>query len=64
VLQALFGAHAPTLDSVFEGLADYIETHFEAGVLSSLIAPAGATSSITPTVPVPPIFPTSSQLSP
>jgi adenosylcobyric acid synthase len=64
VLQALFGAYAPTLDSVFDGLADYIETHFEAGVLSSLIAPAGATSSITPTVPVPPIFPTSSQLPP
>ena len=38
VLRALFGAHAPTLDSVFDGLADYIEKHFEPGVLDSLIA--------------------------
>ncbi|MDB5931538.1 MAG: hypothetical protein JWR60_3245 [Polaromonas sp.] len=38
-LQALFGAGVPTLDSVFEGLADYIEAHFESGVLQSLTAP-------------------------
>ena len=38
VLRALFGATVPTLDSVFDGLADYIEQHFEAGVLQSLIA--------------------------
>jgi adenosylcobyric acid synthase len=38
VLQALFGATVPTLDSVFDGLADYIEQHFEAGILQSLIA--------------------------
>ena len=42
-LQALFGASlagpVPTLDSVFDGLADYIEQHFEAGVLASLISP-------------------------
>jgi adenosylcobyric acid synthase len=38
VLPALFGATAPTLDSVFDGLADYIEQHFEAGVLQGLIA--------------------------
>jgi adenosylcobyric acid synthase len=38
VLQALFGAATPTLDSVFDGLADYIDAHFEAGVLQSLIA--------------------------
>jgi adenosylcobyric acid synthase len=38
VLQALFGATTPTLDSVFEGLADYIEQHFQPGVLQSLIA--------------------------
>ncbi len=38
VLQALFGASVPTLDSVFDGLADYIEQHFEAGILQSLIA--------------------------
>ena len=40
VLQALFGASTPTLDSVFDGLADYIARHFEAGVLQALIAPA------------------------
>ncbi len=39
VLHALFGAHAPTLDSVFDGLADFIEAHFEAGILASLISP-------------------------
>jgi adenosylcobyric acid synthase len=37
VLRALFGANVPTLDSVFDGLADYIEKHFEAGVLASLV---------------------------
>jgi len=37
-LHALFGAAAPTLDSVFDGLADYIERHFEPGVLRSLVA--------------------------
>ncbi len=42
VLQALFGAATPTLESVFEGLADYIARHFEAGVLDALIAPAPA----------------------
>lgn len=39
-LQALFGAHVPTLDSVFDGLADFIEQHFDAGVLDALVAPA------------------------
>lgn len=38
VLHALFGAAAPTLDDVFEGLADFIDTHFAAGVLPGLIA--------------------------
>ena len=41
-LQALFGASlsgpVPTLDSVFDGLADYVERHFEPGVLADLIA--------------------------
>ena len=37
VLAALFGAATPTLDSVFEGLADYIGQHFQPGVLPSLI---------------------------
>ena len=38
VLQALFGATTPTLDSVFDGLADFIEQHFQPGVLDALIA--------------------------
>jgi adenosylcobyric acid synthase len=38
VLHAMFGAATPTLDSVFDGLADYIDAHFEPGVLQSLIA--------------------------
>ncbi|HQS33760.1 MAG TPA: cobyric acid synthase CobQ, partial [Polaromonas sp.] len=37
VLAALFGAQTPTLESVFEGLADFIERHTEPGVLQSLI---------------------------
>ena len=41
-LQALFAARltgpVPTLDAVFEGLADYISTHFEPCVLDALIA--------------------------
>jgi adenosylcobyric acid synthase len=37
VLQALFGATTPTLDSVFDGLADYISQHFEKNFLDSLI---------------------------
>ncbi len=40
-LQALFGARlhgpVPTLDVVFDGLADYIEQHFEPGVLAGLL---------------------------
>jgi adenosylcobyric acid synthase len=38
VLRTLFGASAPTLDSVFDGLADYVEKHFDAGVLDGLLA--------------------------
>jgi adenosylcobyric acid synthase len=37
VLHALFGAAAPTLDSVFDGLADFIEVHFAPGVLRALV---------------------------
>ncbi|MBS3912113.1 MAG: cobyric acid synthase [Hydrogenophaga sp.] len=37
VLHALFGASAPTLDSVFNGLADFLEQHAEPGVLKALI---------------------------
>ena len=38
LLKALFGATVPTLDQVFEGLADYVDKHFERGVLASLVA--------------------------
>jgi adenosylcobyric acid synthase len=42
-LQALFDPQGerpvPTLDAVFEGLADYIEQHFEPGVLAQLLIP-------------------------
>jgi adenosylcobyric acid synthase len=38
VLQALFGAAVPTLDAVFDGLADYLERHCSPGMLESLIA--------------------------
>ena len=38
VLQALFGAQVPTLETVFEGLADYIGQHFSPGALDALLA--------------------------
>jgi adenosylcobyric acid synthase len=38
VLHALFGATAPTLDTVFDGLADFLAAHVEPGVLAQLIA--------------------------
>jgi adenosylcobyric acid synthase len=38
VLHALFGAQTPTLDTVFEGLADYLDQHMSAEVLRGLIA--------------------------
>ena len=38
VLQALFGAAAPSLDAVFDGLAAEIERAFAPGVLDALIA--------------------------
>lgn len=37
VLQTLFGAATPTLNSVFDGLADYIAQHFEPAFLDSLL---------------------------
>ena len=37
VLQALFGATAPTLESVFDGLAAFIDRHFVPGVIPDLI---------------------------
>jgi adenosylcobyric acid synthase len=36
-LKALFGASAPTLESVFHGMAQFIETHFLPGYLQQLI---------------------------
>ena len=38
VLHALFGAQTPTLDTVFEGLADYLDQHMRTDVLRGLIA--------------------------
>jgi adenosylcobyric acid synthase len=37
VLRALFGQSGPSLDQVFDGLADYIARHFQAGALMDLI---------------------------
>jgi adenosylcobyric acid synthase len=37
VMRALFGAQAPSLDRVMDGLADYIDQYFAAGALGSLI---------------------------
>ena len=42
VLQALFGrggTQVPTLDTVFERMADFIERHFQPGVLNALLEP-------------------------
>jgi adenosylcobyric acid synthase len=36
-IRALFGVEPPSLDGVFEGLADFVERGFEPGVLSSLV---------------------------
>jgi len=45
-LQALLGARlngpVPTLDAVFERMADFIETRFELGVLDALLVQAGS----------------------
>lgn len=38
VLRAMFGAGAPTLETVFDRLADFVDEHFAAGVLPGLIA--------------------------
>ncbi|WBY02311.1 cobyric acid synthase [Ramlibacter tataouinensis] len=38
LLGALFGSTGPGLDAVFDGLAAFIDTHFDAGVLDGLIA--------------------------
>ncbi|RZI83633.1 MAG: cobyric acid synthase [Rubrivivax sp.] len=36
-MQALFGVPAPSLDAVFDGLADYLDQHFEPGALMNLL---------------------------
>jgi adenosylcobyric acid synthase len=40
VTNALFGSVAPSLDGVFDGLADFVELHFEPGVLLGLLQQA------------------------
>ncbi|EWS52438.1 Cobyric acid synthase [Methylibium sp. T29] len=40
VLRALFGARVRGLESVFDGLADFIDRHFEPGALMRLLADA------------------------
>jgi adenosylcobyric acid synthase len=37
VMRALFGADVPSLDAVFDGLADFIDLHFEPGALMRLL---------------------------
>ena len=39
VLRALFGAEIKPLDAVFDGLADFIDVHFEPGSLMNLLTP-------------------------
>jgi adenosylcobyric acid synthase len=39
VMRVLFGAAPRTLDHVFDGLADFIDRHFEAGALMRLLHP-------------------------
>ena len=39
VLRALFGASARPLDTVFDGLADFIDAHFAPGALMRLLTP-------------------------
>jgi len=39
VLRALFGRDVPSLDAVFDGLADFIDTHFQPRTLLDLIRP-------------------------
>jgi adenosylcobyric acid synthase len=37
VMRALFGHRTPTLDDTLEGLADFVDAHFEHGTLMSLV---------------------------
>jgi adenosylcobyric acid synthase len=38
IVRSLFGSTLPSLENVFDGLADFIDEHFQPGVLESLIA--------------------------
>ena len=38
VLKALFGQSGRSLDAVFDGLADFVDLHFQPGRLTGLIA--------------------------
>ena len=38
-LRALFGVEVRSLDAVFDGLADFIDSHFEPGALMRLLTP-------------------------
>ena len=40
VMRALFGVDVPLLDSVFDGLTDFVDQHFDAGVLMGLLKSA------------------------
>jgi adenosylcobyric acid synthase len=42
VMRALFGAAARPLDTVLDGLADFIDIHFEQGTLARLLEPASS----------------------
>ncbi len=42
VMKALFGADAPTMEAVFDGLARGVAPHFEPGVLDALVAQGDA----------------------
>jgi adenosylcobyric acid synthase len=43
VMRSLFGANVSPLDAVFDGLADFIDHHFEAGALTRLADPTSST---------------------
>ncbi|TAK99923.1 MAG: cobyric acid synthase [Aquabacterium sp.] len=45
VLRALLGGQVPVLSQVFEGLADYLDQHFEPGALMALLAQPASSSS-------------------
>jgi adenosylcobyric acid synthase len=43
VMRSLFGADVQPLDAVFDGLADFIDTHFDTGALMRLAHPTSST---------------------